>query len=72
MRLKDLSAKERKALAKAASTDHVYLYQCGTGTRKPSPALCKRLVEVDARLSLSDLRPDIWGSNEGAASSKAA
>ncbi|WP_114154698.1 hypothetical protein [Chromobacterium haemolyticum] len=67
MKLNTMTAQERKALAEAAGTDHVYLYQCGAGLRKPSPDLCRRIVKADPRFLLSDLRPDIWDVNTSVA-----
>ncbi|MGX6999877.1 hypothetical protein [Caballeronia sp. KNU42] len=39
-----------------------YLYLCARGTRKPSSDLCKRIVKLDSRFTLAELRPDIWGN----------
>jgi hypothetical protein len=39
-----------------------YLYHCSRGERKPGPELCKRIVALDPRFTLAELRPDIWGN----------
>lgn len=39
-----------------------YLYRCSRNERLPGPKLCVRIVEIDPRFSLAELRPDIWGS----------
>lgn len=62
--MKVLTHEEKHSLARRAETDYIYLFQCaGTGpnSRRPSPALAKRLVAADPRLTLAELRPDIWG-----------
>ena len=64
MNLSDLSPPERKALAAKVGTNPLYLWQCATGRRSPSPAMARRLVESDARLTLHELRPDIWEAPE--------
>lgn len=58
---------ERKVLAEAVGTSVDYLYLCSTNKRKPGPALCMRLVAAEPRLTLGDLRPDIWGDGVDAA-----
>lgn len=66
MNLRDLlnilTPAEKVELAKRAETQHVYLIQCASGFRKPSPALCQRLVAADSRLTLAELRPDVYGA----------
>lgn len=54
---------EREAFAKQLGRSVDYLYLCARGTRKPGPNLCKRIVELDSRFTLAELRPDIWGSD---------
>jgi hypothetical protein len=56
-----LSPAEKKALAERARTEYIYLFQMAAGARQPSPKLARRLVDADPRLTLADLRPDIWG-----------
>lgn len=48
------------ALAKVAGTNQKYLSQCAHGHRKPSPRLAKKLAAADRRLTLAELRPDIY------------
>jgi hypothetical protein len=63
MTLIELTPAERKALAQAVGCNPIYLHQLATRFRnkKPSPELCRRLVAADRRLTLEELRPDIWG-----------
>jgi len=75
MTLSDLSAAERTALALRIGRSPKYLHQLAYGTvdvktgevRQPSTALCKQLVAADPRLTLAELRPDVWGHDEIAA-----
>ena len=61
--LKDLPRAEVERVAAAAGTTMAYLTeQLANGHRKPSVALAKRLVKaLGDRVSLADLRPDIYG-----------
>jgi hypothetical protein len=52
---------EREEFASAVGAKVDYLYLCSRGTRKPGTELCKRIVAHDARFTLAELRPDIWG-----------
>jgi hypothetical protein len=52
---------DREEFASAVGAKVDYLYLCSRGTRKPGPELCKRIVAHDARFTLAELRPDIWG-----------
>lgn len=55
---------QKVAFAKACGTSYIYVSQCtgtGPGSRRPSVKLCRRMVEADARLTLEELRPDVWG-----------
>lgn len=61
MKLSDLSPQERAELAKKVKKNEVYIYQCSTGFRNPSAKLARNLVAADPRLTLEELRPDIWG-----------
>lgn len=69
MKLAELSPAERAALASALGCSAKYLYQVATGAvdsktgrpRQLGTTLCRRAVAFDPRLSLADLRPDIWG-----------
>lgn len=58
--LKQASPTEREALAEEVGTSVGYLYLLAGDHRRPSPALCHRLVAAQGKLSLSELRPDIW------------
>jgi hypothetical protein len=58
--LRTLKPAEREAFAVSADTTVAYLYLLAGGHRRASPAMAKRLVEADARLTLPELRPDIW------------
>jgi hypothetical protein len=63
--LATLDATGRKAFAKKAKANLVYLYQLSSGYqgRKPSPKLCQRLVVASAnKLTLGELRPEIWAT----------
>lgn len=64
MTLKDyLENADPEALAKAAGTKRVYLTHLAYGHRKASVKLAQRIVAATrGRVSLSDLRPDIWKS----------
>jgi hypothetical protein len=59
--LKQAAPEERQALADTAGTSVGYLYLIGGGHRRASPKLCRALHSADARLTLCELRPDIWG-----------
>lgn len=68
MRLIDLTPAERNRLAAAVGCSPKYLYQVATGvidmktgkSRQMGPELCRRIVEAEPRLTLHELRPDIW------------
>ncbi|MFS2103646.1 hypothetical protein [Ralstonia sp. Ralssp135] len=51
---------ERDALAKDCDTSADYLYLCARGDRRPGPQLAKRLAAAEPRLTLAELRPDLW------------
>lgn len=52
---------EVDALAAKAGTRAVYLHRVAKGYRKASPILCRRLVAADERLTLGELRPEVFG-----------
>jgi len=54
---------EGKVFAEKVGTAYPYLYQIANGIRKPSPEFCQRLVDADPRLTLEELRPDIWANS---------
>lgn len=59
-----LTPAEKVAFAERVGTSYVYLFQMagsGVAKRRPSPKLARRLVQVEPRLTLAELRPDIWG-----------
>jgi DNA-binding transcriptional regulator YdaS (Cro superfamily) len=58
--LKALPHGQGKQFAARVGTSYPYLYQVAHGIRTPSPDFCKRLVAADERLTLAELRPDIW------------
>ena len=58
--LKQAAPYDRKTLADAAGTSVAYLYLIGGGHRRAGPELCKKLVAAEPKLTLCDLRPDIW------------
>jgi hypothetical protein len=58
--LKQASPVERDALAVAVSSSVGYFYLIGGGHKRPSAKLCHALVAAEPRLTLSELRPDIW------------
>jgi hypothetical protein len=60
--LKQASADERTALASKVGSSVGYFYLIGGGHRHASAGLCKRLVEAEPKLTLKDLRPDIWAT----------
>jgi hypothetical protein len=70
---------DRKRLAKNIGCSPLYLYQVGarrinSRTNKPAVlgvALCLAAVKSDPRLTLEELRPDIWGESDEALSNVA-
>jgi DNA-binding transcriptional regulator YdaS (Cro superfamily) len=56
-----LTAEQKRAYAKRAGIQRVYLSQLTTGYRLPSPSLSRVLREESGnRVPLYELRPDIW------------
>jgi DNA-binding transcriptional regulator YdaS (Cro superfamily) len=53
---------QRKEFADALGVNVDYLYMCSRGQRKLGADLCKRIVALDSRFTLAELRPDIWGN----------
>lgn len=62
---------DRKTLAAAAGTSVAYLYLIGGGHRRAGPELCKKLVAAEPKLTLCDLRPDIWAPSHEVAPRRA-
>ncbi|UQV43409.1 hypothetical protein KIV45_15680 [Janthinobacterium lividum] len=58
--LKQAAPCDRKTLAAAAGTSVAYLYLIGGGHRRAGTKLCQKLVAVEPKLTLCELRPDIW------------
>ncbi len=55
-----LTDAEWQQFARRAGRAPGYLYLCALKHRNVSPKTAKDLVRVDARLTLHELRPDIW------------
>lgn len=54
---------EKLAFVEQCGTSYTYVSQCtgtGPGARRPSTKLARRMVEADGRLTLAELRPDVW------------
>lgn len=50
-------------MATKAGTTYDYLIQLAGNHRKPSPDLARKLAKASrGRLTLPELRPDLWGS----------
>lgn len=47
-------------LAFKLGTSPAYLSMIRRGHNRPSPQLAQRMVAIDKRLTLPELRPDIW------------
>ena len=58
--LRQAADAERRALAQTVESSVGYLYLIGGGHRRPSTKLCKKLVEAEPKLTLPELRPDVW------------
>ena len=58
--LKQASPDQREALAAEANSSVGYFYLIGGGHKKPGTGLCQRLVAAEPKLTLTELRPDIW------------
>ncbi|MET3135287.1 hypothetical protein AAKU55_005595 [Oxalobacteraceae bacterium GrIS 1.11] len=63
--LKQAAPEQREALAAAVASSVSYLYVIAGGHRKAGPKLCKALVVAEPKLTLGELRPDIWGVATG-------
>ncbi len=63
-----LGPQQRAALAVQAGTSKAYLSQIAFGHRRPSAAMChKILAATGSTISVRDLRPDFFTANEAAA-----
>ena len=61
MNIKDilLNPSKRRELADQIGTSQAYLWQIGTGRRKGSPEMAKR-IEKATGIHRSQIRPDLW------------
>lgn len=70
MNLHDLYSKEGakglKQLALRSGVSPKYLYHCATNRKKPGYDLAYRLADADSRLTVQELRPDIFARAIGA------
>ena len=66
--LQQATPEEREALAERVNSSVGYFYQIAGGHKKAGPKLCKRLVREEKRLTLGELRPDIWSRENGRSS----
>lgn len=53
--------KERRVLADKCGTSEEYLRHCSKGNRSLGYELAIQLAKAEPRLTLPELRPDIWG-----------
>lgn len=60
--LQQATREEREELAARVDSSVGYFYQIAGGHKKAGPKLCKLLVREEPQFTLSELRPDIWGS----------
>lgn len=58
--LRQASAEEREALAAKVESSVGYFYLIAGQHKKPGAKLCRKLVDAEPKLTLSELRPDIW------------
>jgi hypothetical protein len=63
--LQQATKPEREELAKKVDSTVGYFYQIAGGHKRPGAHLCKALVAVEQKLTLAELRPDIWTQGEG-------
>ncbi|MPX98194.1 transcriptional regulator [Salinivibrio sp. VYel6] len=64
---KNLSPKEKEALAKKVGTKVSYLRHVAAGTHKAGPKLCLKLEQAtDGEITKQDLRPDYYPSADAA------
>jgi DNA-binding transcriptional regulator YdaS (Cro superfamily) len=60
--IRQATPEQREHLAKRVGSSVAYFYQIAGGHKKAGPKLCQKLVAAEPRLTLSELRPDIWPS----------
>lgn len=58
--LRQATPEERRALASAVSSSVGYFYLIAGLHKRPGAKLCHALVNAEPRLTLEELRPDIW------------
>ena len=58
--LQQATPQQREQLATEVDSSVGYFYMIAGGHRRPGTALCKALVAHEPRLSLRELRPDVW------------
>ncbi|WP_308920553.1 hypothetical protein [Janthinobacterium sp. J1-1] len=58
--LKQATPEQREELADIVKSSVGYFYLIGGGHRHPGDKLCRRLVAAEPKLTLHELRPDIW------------
>lgn len=59
--LRQASQEEREKLALAVGSSVGYFYLIAGLHRRPSTSLCKLLVAQEPKLTLHELRSDVWG-----------
>lgn len=60
MALPHYTPERRRKIAPLLEIDEQYLYQITKGKGMASPALARRLHEIDPSATLQELRPDDW------------
>ena len=60
MALPTYDPERRREIASQLAIAEQYLYQITRGLKTASPALAKKINQVDASADLRDLRPDDW------------
>lgn len=58
--LRQANPEQRKALAQVVSSSVGYFYLIAGGHKRPGTKLCQSLVAAEPKLTLCELRPDIW------------
>jgi hypothetical protein len=60
--LRQAPQSDRENIAHVVGSSVAYFYQIAGGHKKPGVDLCKALVAAEPRLTLHELRPDIWSA----------
>jgi hypothetical protein len=58
--LQQATKAEREQLAALVDSSVAYFYQIGGNHKAPGGGFCKRLVAAEPKLTLHELRPDLW------------